>query len=91
MAQDKTDDIKKQIYETKANISKDDSADELMKRMREKSEKKSFESMAAKEMADSFNGQDSLEKDFEKFENTVVSDQVKDKLEKMKQKLNTNP
>ena len=86
IAQSKTAEVKKQIYEAKAKIKNDKSADDLMARMKAKAERAGYEADAAEEMADSLGG-DSLEKEFESLGETTASSEVQDKLAAMKSKL----
>jgi len=85
IAQAKTAEVKKQIYEAKAKISNDKSADDLMARMKAKAERASFEADAAQEM--SLEGGDSLEKEFEQLGSASTSSEVQAKLEAMKKQL----
>ena len=89
IAQSKTAQVKKQIYEAKAKIKSDRTADDLMARMKAKAERQAFEAEAAQEMADTVGG-DSLEKEFEGLETAAVPDDVQAKLEAMKSKLGQN-
>jgi len=86
IAQAKTADVKKQIYQAKANIKSDKSADDLMARMRAKAERASHEAAAAQEMADSVGG-DSLEKEFEELGTGSPSADVQAKLDALKAKV----
>lgn len=86
IAQAKTAEVKKQIYEAKAKIKNDKSADDLMARMKAKAERASVEAEAAEEMADVVGG-DSLEKEFEGLGATTASADVEAKLAAMKSKL----
>lgn len=86
IAQAKTSEVKKQIYEAKAKIKSDKSADDLMARMRAKAERSSHEAAAAQEMADSASG-DSLEKEFESISTPSASAEVQSKLDAMKAKM----
>lgn len=86
IAQSKTAQVKKQIYEAKAKILNDKSADDLMARMKAKAERVSFEADAAQEMADTVGG-DSLEKEFEGLGTPAVSDEVQAKLAALKSKV----
>ncbi len=86
IAQAKTAEVKKQIYEAKAKIKDDKSADDLMARMQAKAERASHEAEAAQEMADVVGG-DSLEKEFEGLGTTSASADVQNKLAAMKSKL----
>ena len=88
IAQAKTAEVKKQIYQAKAKIQSDKSADDLMARMKAKAERASFEAEAAQDMADSVSG-DSLENEFEKLGSTSASAEVSAKLEAMKKQLNS--
>ena len=88
IAQSKAAEVKKDIYEAKARISKsNNNADDLMARLKAKAEKNSLEADAAKEMADDFDGRDSLEKEFEELGGTQANSAVADKLAAMKAKL----
>ncbi|MCB0283715.1 MAG: PspA/IM30 family protein [Calditrichaeota bacterium] len=86
IAQAKTAEVKKQIYEAKAKIQNDKSADDLMARMKAKAERASFEAEAAQDMADTVSG-DSLENEFEKLGSNSASADVSAKLEAMKKQL----
>lgn len=86
IAQAKTAEVKKQIYQAKARIQNDKSADDLMARMKAKAERASFEAEAAQDMAETVTG-DSLENEFEKLGTTEVSAGVSAKLEAMKKQL----
>jgi phage shock protein A len=86
IAQSKTAEVKKQIYEAKAKIKNNKSADDLMARMKAKAERAGYEAEAAEEMAETVSG-DSLEKEFEGLQTTTASNAVQDKLAAMKQKL----
>ena len=87
IAQAKTAEVKKQIYQAKAKIQSDKSADDLMARMKAKAERASFEAEAAQDMADSVSG-DSLENEFDKLGTSSASAEVSAKLEAMKKQLN---
>jgi phage shock protein A len=87
IAQSKAADVKKQIYEAKAKISKGGTQD-LVDRMKAKAERSSYEAAAAQEMAEETSGGDSLEKDFEKFSTANTSAGVQDKLAALKAKVN---
>lgn len=87
IAQSKTAEVKKQIYEAKARIKSDSRADDLMARMKAKAERSVHEASAAEEMAESVSG-DSLEKEFEGIGTTATSNEVQEKLAAMKNKLN---
>lgn len=89
IAQSKTADVKKKIYEAKAKMGKDSSADDLMARLKAKAERATYEADAAEEMADTFDGKDSLEKEFEGLSATATSSSVQDKLAALKNKVNT--
>jgi phage shock protein A len=86
IAQSKTAEVKKQIYQAKAKMSGDKSADDLMARMKAKAERASFEADAAEEMAESVTG-DSLEKEFASLGTSSASSEVTAKLEAMKKQL----
>ena len=87
IAQAKTAEVKKEIYQAKARIQGDKSADDLMARMKAKAERASFEAEAAQDMAETVSG-DSLENEFEKLGTTSTSAEVNAKLEAMKKQLN---
>jgi len=87
IAQSKTAEVKKEIYEAKAKIHNDRKADDLMARMKAKAERSAHEASAAEEMAEMTTG-DSLEKEFEEIGATASSDDVQKKLEAMKAKMN---
>lgn len=89
IAQSKTAQIKKDIYEAKANMAKDSSADDLMARMKAKAERTSLEAEAAKEMAESFSGGDSLEREFEALGTQAVDSNIQSKLDALKAKVQT--
>ena len=86
IAQAKTAQVKKQIYEAKANIKNDKSADDLMARMSAKAERATHEAEAAQEMADTVGG-DSLEKEFESISTPSASAEVQAKLDALKAKV----
>ena len=88
IAQSKTAEVKKSIYEAKAKIGKSNTSD-LVARMKAKAEKQGYEAEAARELAEDLSGGDNLEKEFEKL-GVSSSDSVKAKLEMMKAKLNSN-
>ena len=87
LAQSRAADVKKKMYEAKAKMTKDSSADDLMARIKAKAERKSYEAAAAKEMAQSFGGKDSLEKEFEGMKGSVSSSAVQDKLAALKKRV----
>ncbi len=87
IAQAKTAEVKKNIYEAKAKIGNNSETESLIERMKKKAEAQSYEAEAAKEMADDLEGTDSLEKEFENLGTTSASDSVNSKLEEMKKKL----
>ena len=87
IAQSKSAEVKKSIYEAKAKIGKNNTGD-LIARMKAKAERQSYEAEAAKEMAEDLGGKDSLEKEFEKLPPSS-SATVKSKLEALKVKLNS--
>ena len=86
IAQAKTAQVKKQIYEAKANIKNDKSADDLMARMKAKAERATHEAEAAQEMADTVGG-DSLEKEFDAISTPSASAEVQAKLDALKAKM----
>ena len=85
IAQSKAAQVKKDIYEAKARISKKSSPDDLMARLKEKAERSGYEAEAAKEMAEA--GGDSLEKEFESLGGTAADPAVADKLAALKAKM----
>jgi len=88
IAQSKAAEVKKQIYEAKAKIGKNDTGD-LIARMRAKSERATYEAEAAEELAAESDSGDSLDKEFDKLSATSTpSDSVQDKLAALKAKLN---
>jgi len=89
IAQSKAAEVKKDIYEAKARISKNNKADDLMARMKAKAERQTHEADAAKELADVSTG-DTLEKEFESMgSGSAASVEVNDKLAALKAKLGT--
>ncbi len=87
IAQSKAAEVKKDIYEAKAKIGNRRSADDLMARMKAKAEQQSYEADAAKEMATTFEGGDSLEKEFDNLGAAGASADVQDKLAALKAKM----
>ena len=75
------------MYDARAKMTKNNSADDLMERIKAKAERKSFEADASREMAETFGGGDKLEKEFEGMEGTVASSAVQDKLAALKQRV----
>lgn len=86
IAQSKTADVKKQIYEAKAKIKNDKSADDLMARMKAKAERTNYEAEAAEEMADTVTG-DKLQKEFIEIDDAKVKEAVDKKLTALKSKM----
>lgn len=86
IAQSKAAQVKKDIYEAKARISKKDRSDDLMARMKEKAERQSFEADAAKEIADVSTSGDSLEDEFKDLGGAANPD-VQAKLDALKNKI----
>lgn len=86
IAQSKTADLKKSVYEAKAKINKDNSADDLMARMKAKIERDENEADAAQEMADEFGGE-GLENEFAELDSAAADDSIQQKLAAMKAKL----
>ncbi len=87
IAQSKAAETKKQIYQAKANMQKKNSADDLMARMRAKAQRSAFEADAAKELADTFGGGDSLEKEFVHLGEASVDADVQNKFAALKAKV----
>ncbi len=85
IAQAKTAEVKKSIYEAKASMTNKDKSRDLITRMREKAQRLSYEAEAAEELSESSNG-DSLETEFEKL-GPAADSGIKAKLEAMKAKL----
>ena len=90
IAQSKAADVKKQIFEAKAKIGQRNSADDLMARLKAKAERNTYEADAAKELAETFEGKDSLEKEFEQLGDASVSVDVQNKLNALKGKLSSS-
>ena len=86
IAQSKSAEVKKSIYEAKAQIGNKNNTSDLIARMKAKAERQSDEALAAKEMAEDFDGKDDLEKEFEKLGGTTASSSVQEKLAAMKRK-----
>lgn len=87
LAQSRAADVKKKMYDARARMDKKDNADDLMERIKAKAERKSYEADASREMAESFGGGDSLEKEFENMKGTVGSPAIQDKLAALKQRV----
>ena len=87
IAQSKTAEVKKQIHEARAKASKNSGVDDLMARMKAKAERSTFEAEAAEELADTFDGSDSLDKEFDELGQTSASVSVQEKLAAMKSRL----
>jgi phage shock protein A len=88
IAQSKSAQVKKDIYEAKARISKKNNTDDLMARLKAKAERQTFEADAAKELSESVNPT-SLEDEFKGIGSTASSPGVQDKLAALKAKMNT--
>ena len=86
IAQSKTAELKKSVYEAKARISESSGADDLMARMKAKIQREEDEADAAEEMADTF-GEDGLESEFAELDSAASDDAVQAKLAAMKAKL----
>jgi phage shock protein A len=87
IAQSKAADAKKLIYNAKAKIGKSGAID-LVERMRLKALRSSSEADAAAEMAGE-TGTPTLEQEFSKLEDKAASQSVLEKLNRLKQKINT--
>lgn len=85
IAQSKTAEVKKNIYEARAKINKTGDVDDLISRMKSKSEKLTYEADAAQEMANTFDGRDSLEKEFDNLQSPSFN--VQNRLSELKTKL----
>ena len=90
IAQSKAADVKKSIYEAKAKISKKHDTNDLIARMKAKAERTGYEADAAEDVANTFEGKDDLEKQFEGLDSGTTSEAVQNKLEAMKAKLKQN-
>ena len=88
IAQSKAAQVKKDIYEAKARMSKKDRSDDLMARMKEKAERQGYEAEAAKEIADSSGAASSLEDEFKDL-GGAANPSVQAKLDALKSKLGT--
>lgn len=87
IAQSKAAEVKKDIYEAKARISKKNNADDLMARMKAKAERQGHEAEAAKEISEVTTG-DTLEDEFSDLgAGGGASVEVNDKLAALKAKL----
>ncbi len=87
IAQSKAAEVKKQIYEAKAKIGRNNTGD-LIERMKAKAERTSYEADAAEEMAADTGGGDKLEQEFAQLESTPASSAVQDKLAALKAQMN---
>lgn len=85
IAQSKTAEVKKSIYEAKASIGRNSSED-LIARMKSKAERASFEAEAAQELS-SDTGEESLESKFKQIDKAGPSESVKQRLEAMKKQI----
>lgn len=89
IAQSKMAEVKKTIYEAKAQIgNKSGQTQALIDRMKEKAQRASYEADAAEELAE-VSGGDELEKEFAQIGSPTVSAGVQDKLAALKAKLNS--
>lgn len=86
IAQSKTADVRKQIYEARAKIKNDKSADDLIARMKAKAERINYEAEAAEEMAETVTG-DKLKKEFAEIDEAEVKAVVDKKLAALKAKI----
>jgi len=89
IAQSKAAEVKKDIYQARAKIGEKTNTDDLISRMKAKSEQNKYQAEAAQEMAEDLDEKDSLEKEFEDLgsSDSAASSSVQDKLAAMKQKL----
>ena len=89
IAQSKAAEVKKDIYQARAKIGEKTNTDDLISRMKAKSEQNKYQAEAAQEMAEDLDEKDSLEKEFDDLDssNSVASSSVQDKLAAMKEKL----
>lgn len=88
IAQSRTAELKKKIYETKAKMNKDSGADDLMARMKAKADRTANEAEAAEEMADTFGGGDKLSDEFAELESKAGSEAMEDRLAALRAKIN---
>lgn len=86
LAQYKSAQIKKKIYDVKAKIGKKNQTADLIERMKAKARRASFEAMASEELAEEETG-DQLERDFKEIDDKDVSQSIQDKLAAMKKDL----
>jgi phage shock protein A len=91
IAQSKSAEVKKSIYEAKASIGSKNSTSDLIARMKAKAERTSDEAAAAQDMAEEFDGKDELEKEFESLGSATASVSVQEKLAAMKSKMGAVP
>ena len=84
IAQSKSAEVRKSIYEAKAKIGKNNTSD-LIARMKVKAEKQNYEADAAKEMAE-LETKDKLEEEFNKL-GAPVKNSIQNKLEMMKKQI----
>lgn len=87
IAQYKSAQIKKRIYDVKAKIGKKDQTADLIERMKAKARRASFEAMASEKLAEEETG-DQLEKEIKEIDDKNISQSIQDKLAAMKEKLN---
>lgn len=86
IAQYKSAQVKKKIYDVKAKIGKKSQTTDLIERMKAKARRASFEAMASEELADEEVG-DKLENEFKDIEKDDVSQSVQEKLAAMKENM----
>lgn len=86
IAQSKAAQVKKDIYEAKAKITKKRSPDDLMARMKAKAERQGYEADAAKEMAENSAGS-TLEDEFKSLGTGAANPDVQAKLDALRSKL----
>lgn len=86
IAQSKTAEVRKAIYDAKNSMKRNDSTD-LITRMKNKAEKQIYEAEAAKELSESFTKEDSLENQFAQIDNSGADIKAQARLAAMKEQL----
>jgi phage shock protein A len=85
IAQSKTAEVRKAIYEAKASIGGDDTSN-LIARMKNKAEKQLYEAEAAQELSENLSKEDSLEKQFQQLGGSTNT-KIQARLEAMKKQI----
>lgn len=86
IAQYKSAQVKKKIYDVKAKIGKKSQTSDLIERMKAKARRASFEAMASEELADEETG-DKLENEFKDIDEKNVTASIQEKLDAMKESI----